>query len=147
MTAAVAIKVDTEEDLDGWVRVLQAFEVEEIYELPGLGVPMEGSIMVENTGQIANFHPATIVIVTPIDGDFLKGEESLLGFTHPEEAIYVFGGTITRLTQSDLNGTTSPPPTIYIPLHGDFYPAQAGAIVLWDRYTRGFKRGLPARYS
>ena len=134
MNAGVAIKIDTDADQDYWTKLLEALGIQEIYELPGLGVPLGGSIMVENAGQISNFHVAPLVAVQPIDADFVKGKTSLTAFEHPDEAIYIFGGTITRLTRADLNGAELFD-TVYITA-GDLYPAQAGAIVLWDRYSK-----------
>ncbi len=134
MSAGVAIKVDNDADMDGWIRVLAAFEIEEVYELPGLGVPMGGSIMVENLGQVQNFRRAPVVVIQPINGDFFKGDQSLLEFDHPDEAIYAFGGTVTRLTLGDLHGLDNKT-TVHIPI-GDLDPAQAGALVLWDRFVK-----------
>lgn len=134
MNAGVAIKVDTEEDRDGWIQLLEAFGIQEIYELPGLGVPLPGSIMVETASQISNFRPgANLVVVQPIDADFVQGKTSLTAFEHPDGAVYIFGGTITRLTQSDVRNALAD--HIYITA-GELFPSQAGAIVLWDRYTK-----------
>ena len=134
MTAGIAIKVDNDEDRDGWTQVLAAFEITEVYELPGLGVPMSSSIMVEHLGQVENFRRAPVVVIQPVNGDFFKGDQSLLEFNHPDEAIYAFGGTITRLTLGDLHGLTHKS-TVFIPI-GDLFPSQAGALVLWDRFIK-----------
>jgi hypothetical protein len=134
LSAGVAIKVDNDRDLDGWTRLLEAFEIDEIYELPGLGVPLGGSIGVENLGQIGNYHPAPLIAIQPKDADFIQGVTPLLEFNHPDEAIYVFGGTMTRLTRGDCLGATLAA-TVYI-TELDLYPAEAGAIILWDRYLK-----------
>ncbi len=135
MSAGVVIKVDNKFDRDGWSQVLEAFGISEIYELPGLGHPLDRSIKLESLADLANYHPAApLVPVAAINGDFVQGETALFEFEHPEEAIYIFGGTMTRLTWADLQGLTLEA-SVYIAA-GDLFPAQAGAIVLWDRLTK-----------
>jgi hypothetical protein len=139
LSAGVVIKVDNEGDRNGWIQVLETFGVTEVYELPGFGVPFPGSTPVENLGQVVNFHPAAFVVVQPLNADFVQGESHLRSFEHPPEALYVFGGTIARLTRGDLRGVT-PAASVYIPDLGDtgadLFPSQAGGIVLWDRYHK-----------
>ena len=53
---------------------------------------------------------------------------------HPDGAIYIFRGTITRLTRGDL-AEADLFDVVYITA-GDLYPAQAGAIVFADRYAK-----------
>lgn len=134
MTAGVVIKIDNAGDRDGWSQILEAFEIYEIYELPGLGHPLDRSIKLESLADLANYHPAPLVPVAAIDGDFVQGDTALFEFEHPEEAIYIFGGTMTRLTWADLQGENLAA-AIYITA-GDMFPAQAGAIVLWDRLSK-----------
>ena len=136
MSAGVIIKIDSASDADGWASALGAFGISEIYELPGLGSSRRSSIKIENLDQVGHYRVADLVIVQPQDGDFVQGFNSLARFEHPEEAIYIFGGTMTRLTQADLGNQT--PESIYIPTSEDLFPAQAGAIVFWDRF---WKRG------
>lgn len=134
MNAGVAVKIDTDEDRDYWTRLLEAFGISTVYELPGLGVPLGDSIMIENAAQISNFQAAPLVVIQPIDGDFIKGRTCLTAFEHPDGAIYIFGGTITRLTRGDL-AEADLFDVVYITA-GDLYPAQAGAIVFADRYAK-----------
>ena len=68
MNAGVAVKIDTDEDRDYWTRLLEAFGISTVYELPGLGVPLGDSIMIENAAQISNFQAAPLVVIQPIDG-------------------------------------------------------------------------------
>lgn len=134
MNAGVAIKVDNQGDREGWSQVLDAFGIQEVYELPGLGVPLPGSTMIETASQISNFRPgANLVVVQPIDADFVQGTTSLTAFEHPDGAVYIFGGTITRLNKSDVRNALAD--HVYITA-GDLFPSQAGAIVLWDRYSK-----------
>lgn len=134
MSAGVVIKVDNKFDRDGWDQILEAFGISEIYELPGLGHPLDRSIKLESLADLANYHAAPLVPVAAIDGDFVQGETALFEFEHPDETIYIFGGSMTRLTWSDLQGLDVAG-SVYITA-GDMFPAQAGAIVLWDRLTK-----------
>jgi len=134
VSAGVVLKIDNSADRNSWSIVFHAFGITEIYELPGLGRPLEGSIKLERLADLQNYHAADLVVLAARDGDFVQGDTALLEFEHPEEAIYIFGGTMTRLSQSDLDGG-APAAFVYITA-GDLFPAQAGAIVLWDRHAK-----------
>ena len=133
MSAGLAIKIDNNGDREGWSQIIEAFGIQEVYELPGLGVPFPNSIGIETAADIANFRAVDLVVVQPADADLVQGTTSLLAFEHPDEAIYIFGGSQTRLNQSDVRNALAD--FIYITA-GDLYPSQAGAVVLWDRYTK-----------
>ena len=133
MNAGVVIRIDNDQDRTTWDQLLQASAVGQIYELPGLGHPLDHSIKIESLRDLEHYHAAELVVVASIDGDFVQGDTSLLAFEHPGEAIYIFGGTMTRLTQEDIRGVETS--RIYITA-GDMFPAQAGAIILHDRYTK-----------
>ena len=131
MTCGVVIRIDHAVDSEGWLHALRAFGVTEVYELPGVGTPLPASIKLERLQDVRNYHAADIVIVQNRDGDFFQGSTDIRDFEHPREAIYVFGGSQTRLSLADLEGI-NPTDSIYLPV-GDLFPSQAGAIVLWDR--------------
>lgn len=134
MTTGVVIKIDNEADREDWAHVLKGFKISEIYELPGLGHPFTNSIKLEHLVDLEKYHAADLVVIQPRFGHFVQGVSDLLAFEHPDEAIYVFGGTMTRLSHHDLEGV-KPSAAVYIPA-GDQFPATAGAIVLWDRLTK-----------
>ena len=135
MSAGVVLKIDSQEDRDGWKRVLEAFQVEAIYQLPGLGFRFPESIDIERLQDLHNYTQAPIVIVQPDFGDFVQGEIRLDDFDHPPQALYVFGGTVTRLTDFDVAGARIHA-KVFIPTT-EFFPSQAGAITLWDRKLKG----------
>ena len=137
MTAGVIIKIDSELENTGWSQILRAFNVTEVYELPGLGVPLQTSIGLETVDDVTHYHNAKIIVVQPETADFVQGETFLAELEHPDEAIYVFGGTQTRLTQHDLEDVDVAH-YVYIPSPNkvDLFPSQAGAIVLWDRFWK-----------
>ena len=132
MNAGVVIKIDNPNDRTGWDQLLQAFHVSQIYELPGLGHPLDRSIKIESLADLVNYAPAAeLLILAGRDGDFVQGDIDLQELEHPADAIYIFGGTMTRLHEVDLRGIDKPA-KVYI-IARDIFPAQAGAIVLWDR--------------
>lgn len=138
MTAGVAIRVDHDLDTEGWRLALKALGCTEVYELPGVGTPLPSSIKLERLSDVRNYHAADIVIVQNQNGDFVQGSTDFRDFSHPAEAIYVFGGSMTRLTEADFDGV-NPTASIYIPC-GDLFPSQAGAIILCDRLLKGADR-------
>ncbi len=141
MNAGLVIKIDNDGDRTTWDQLLQAFGVGELYELPGLGHPLDRSIKIESLADLANFNPvAELIALAGVDGDFIQGEVDLQEFEHPEAAIYIFGGTMTRLTEVEIYDAPIPVIKVFIAADGvPLFPSQAGAIVLWDRYL---KRGV-----
>lgn len=133
MSAGVVIRIDTAEDFENWNRLLLALKISELYELPGLGQTISRSIKIESLRDLVNYHAADLVVVQPRDGDFVQGEIPLQALQHPPEALYVFGGTMTRLTTDDLRNVLAQ--RVFIPV-GDLYPDQAAAMVLWDRIQK-----------
>ncbi len=78
----------------------------------------------------------SLIVLAPIDGRFVQGENSLKDFVHPEDAIYMFGGSHSVLTLDDLGGRT-PDHTIYIPtVKHEMYSFAAGYITIWDRLLK-----------
>lgn len=135
MSAGVVIKIDHEFNSTGWAHVLEAFGITEIYELPGLGHPINNSIKIERLVDVANYHPTNLIVIQNRDGDFVQGVSDLTDLEHPEEAIYVFGGSLARLSQFDIGGAEIHE-SVFIPI-GPVFPHQAAAIVFWDRLMKG----------
>lgn len=133
MSAGLVIRIDTPEDFENWNRLILALGISEVYELPGLGETRRDSIKLETLRDLVNFHAADVIVVQPNDGDFVQGDVPLQALQHPAEAIYVFGGTMTRLTADDLRNVLSQ--RVFIPV-GDLYPDQAAAMVFWDRIQK-----------
>jgi len=68
---------------------------------------------------------ANVVHVVP------TGEESILQFSHPEDACYVFGPDHESMVHHHAG------PTVFIPSDGaHLYSHHAGAIVLYDRLLK-----------
>ncbi len=139
MNAGVVIKIDNPNDRTGWDQLLQAFGVVQIYELPGLGHPLDHSIKIESLADLVNYAPASeLLVLAGRAGDFVQGDVDLQELEHPADAIYIFGGTMTRITAREIYDAPGEISKVFIPTD-DLFPYQAGAIVLWDRYT---KRGV-----
>ena len=77
-----------------------------------------------------------LVVLGPPDGKFVQGNVSLKDFQHPDDAIYLFGGTQDVLTVEDLGGRV-PDASVYIPfVKHECYSHAAGYMALWDRYVK-----------
>ena len=78
-----------------------------------------------------------IVIVQPPNGVYIAGEESLIDFNHPEDAVYIFGNDYKHLTEEMLEGLVSDH-TVYVPqsTHHDMYAITAASCVFYDRMVK-----------
>ena len=136
MTAGVVIRIDNDQDRTTWDQLLQAFCVGQLFELPGLGHPLDRSIKLESLADLANYCPTSeLFVLAGVDGDFVQGDIDLQDLEHPEDAIYIFGGTMTRMTAAEIYDAPIPVSKVFITADGvPLFPSQAGAIVLWDRW-------------
>ncbi len=141
MNAGFVIKIDNYNDRTGWDQLLQAAMIGALYELPGLGHPLDRSIKIESLADLVNYAPASeLLVLAGANGDFVQGDIDLQELEHPVDAIYIFGGTMTRITAREIYDAPVPVSKVYIPIDGvPLFPYQAGAMVLWDRYS---KRGI-----
>ena len=78
-----------------------------------------------------------LVVLTSADGKFVKGNESLVTFKHPKEAIYLFGGDQEHLTVEKDFGCREPDHLVYIPCNNRvMYSFVAAGIVFYDRMVK-----------
>lgn len=74
----------------------------------------------------------------PVAVDILKGARSLIGYTHPERAFYIFGpedGTLGReFTQRCRD-------VVYVPTMDCMNLAAAVSVVLYDRMAKAVRAG------
>jgi hypothetical protein len=83
-----------------------------------------------------------LVVLSPIDAKYMAGTESLLDFDHPEDAIYVFGGSYDNLSLEEDFGGRIPDHIVYIPtVKYECYSHSAAYQVLWDRYVKRGSHG------
>jgi len=73
-----------------------------------------------------------LTYITPTNARSLPGETSLVSYTHPETACYVFGPNDSDLTSS------TPGDKVYIPQSADwqYYNWVAAAITFYDRLAK-----------
>lgn len=74
-----------------------------------------------------------VILVQPQDGTYVQGDTNLVDFTHPDDCVYLFGGT-----HGNLELDFEPDAKLYIPHQPtwNLYAPQAVAIVLYDRYVK-----------
>lgn len=77
-----------------------------------------------------------VVLLTPVGGRYVQGEESLASFQHPDEAVYVLGSDRAQI-QAGLAARADH--LVFIPTDSrhDLYSWVAYAIAMWDRRTKG----------
>lgn len=76
-----------------------------------------------------------LVIVQPRNALCIEGQDSLITFQHPQNAIYFFGTNNSYMQPEDL-GNRTPDHSIYIPVSNELYSWTAGAMVLYDRLLK-----------
>lgn len=78
----------------------------------------------------------TVVVLAPDNGSYVKGDESLVEFKHPDDVIYYFGDDRSRLGFEQIG--RSPDHKVFIPTatRDELYSWQAYSIVAWDRVLK-----------
>ena len=78
----------------------------------------------------------TLVVMAPDNGQYVQGDESLVDFVHPEDAIYYFGGDKSHLGLKQIG--RPPDHRVFIPTASkdDLFSWQAYAMVAWDRMMK-----------
>ena len=79
-----------------------------------------------------------VVVMTPIEARYVKGEIALDNFEHPEDCVYWFGSDHVNVTEEQLEGLDVVA-RVYIPTPtvDQMYSWQAFAVTAWDRRLRG----------
>lgn len=120
---------------DQWSFLFSNFGVENIWELerPNTEKIYQPTKMIQNASELPD---QTLIVVQPPDGRFVKGTESLSDFEHPDDAIYMFGGSHDVMTLEDLGGRVAEH-YVYIPLVAyECYAFSAAYMTLWDRKVK-----------
>lgn len=120
---------------DQWSFLFSNFGVEDIWELERGGCEIfQNTIKIESAAELPEDRP--LVVLQPPTGRWIKGTESLKDFVHPDDAIYMFGGSHDVMTLEDLGGRVAEH-YVYIPLvHHECYAFSAGYMTLWDRKVK-----------
>lgn len=124
---------------DQWSWVFSNFGVSDIWERDWNGSSdadiYQSTIRIDTAAELPTDRP--IVILAPIDGRYIKGTESIEDFVHPEDAIYLFGGSRANLSDEDDLGGITPHSVLYIPtVKLEMYGFAAAYITLYDRKVK-----------
>ena len=133
---------------DQWSWVFSNFGVTEIWERDADhqgGRGKDGSIYqptikIDTAAELPIDRP--LVILAPPAGQFIQGSDPLNTFVHPEDAIYLFGGTQDNLNDEDDLGGRLPDSIIFIPfVKHECYSHSAAYMTLWDRFCKRGSHG------
>lgn len=121
---------------NAWAHVLDHFGVTEIYERGDSPYgPLVPTIHVKDAAGLPADRP--IVVAAPKTGAYVKGDINLVGFEHPDNAIYFFGTAWDALEFDEELGERRPDYSVYIPsAHHELFPFDAAAIIFYDRYIK-----------
>lgn len=78
-----------------------------------------------------------LVLLAHPEGTYYKGEESLLTFNHPDNAIYMFGADNRVISEDDMGGRV-PDHLVYVPSgKHEMYSWVVASLVMYDRMVKG----------
>jgi len=140
MSAGVCFKSEQRGWLqDQWSLVFSNFGITEIWERGCLDKRdakiYQETIDIDTAAELPVGRP--LIVLAPVDGRYISGDQSLDEFVHPEGAIYLFGGSHANLNNEDDLGGRVPDASVYIPfVKYESYSHSAAYITLWDRYVK-----------
>ena len=112
-----------------WFGVDQAWERNrpEEFERHSKFLPQQ----IKTAGELPSDIP--LIVLTAPDARFVKGDECLYDFVHPEDAIYWFGHDHTNMDPEDF-ADREPDHKVFIPIEKyEVYSAFVASMVLYDR--------------
>ena len=123
---------------DQWSFVFSNFGVTEIWERGFDGNKdlniYQPTIKIDTAKELPD---RPLVVLAHIEGRYYQGNESLVDFVHPDDAIYMFGGSMANLTDEDDLGGRVPDHLVYIPsVKCEMYSHAAAYITLYDRLAK-----------
>lgn len=127
---------------DQWSFLFSNFGVSEIWERgkhDARGTDWniyQPTIAIDTAAELPQDRPV-VVLASPL-GRYVQGVESLLDFVHPENAIYLFGGSNANLNDEDDLGGRKPDHLVFIPTasRDELHSHAAGYVTLWDRVSK-----------
>lgn len=76
-----------------------------------------------------------LVVLAPEQGKYIQGIESLITFEHPQNCVYIFGGSHSNLSEEELAGRAYR--SVFIPtVEHEMYAHAAAYITLYDRLVK-----------
>ena len=79
----------------------------------------------------------SLVVLASQDAKYVRGNESLVEFVHPDNAIYLFGGSHLNLNDDQCLGGATPDHLVFIPsVKYEMYSHAAAYITLYDRLVK-----------
>ena len=117
-----------------WSFVLSNFAPDKLYiigEVDRKVRPFRDHISIESAKDIEN-----LVLMMPDNGTHFQGNQSLVGFEHPEDCCYMFGSD-RQILQPEQVGK-EPDAIVYVPTstNDTMYSFIAGAVTLYDRKVK-----------
>ena len=128
---------------DQWSWVFSNFGITEIWERDADhegergkdGSIYQQTIKIDTAAELPDDRP--IIVLAPDEGRYIRGEQNLMDFVHPEDAIYLFGATQANLSDENDLGGRVPDALVYIPSKKlEMFSHAAGYVTLWDRYVK-----------
>ncbi|UCD23203.1 MAG: hypothetical protein JSW51_09080 [Gemmatimonadota bacterium] len=139
MTTGVCFFREKSWEQDQWSYLFSNFGVSDIWEMGYDGLTdfdiYQPTIKIETAAELPTDRP--LVLLAPKEGMYIQGTESLDGFVHPENAIYLFGPSHQYLNDDDHMGGRVPDHSVYIPLvKHEAFAHTAAYMTLWDRQVK-----------
>ena len=124
---------------DQWSWLFSNFGVTEIWERGWNGSTdanlSQPTMKIDTAAELSAKRP--VIVLAAADGKYVQGDQSLVDFIHPENAIYLFGGSKSNLNDEDDLGGVVPDALVYIPtVEHEMYSHAAAYITLYDRYVK-----------
>jgi hypothetical protein len=123
---------------DQWSWVFSNFGIADIWERDFAGADAkiyQPTIKIDTASEL----PLTrrLVVLAHQEGRYIKGDQSLVDFVHPDNAIYLFGGSHDNLNDEDDLGGRVPDALVFIPtIEHECFGHAAAYMTLWDRYVK-----------
>jgi len=119
-----------------WSFLFSNFGVVDIFEV---GRDANHSKIYQTTTPLAELRDLTVsrssVLMQPKTARYIPGLVSLVDFTHPDDAIYIFGHSHENISAEDFD--KPPAHIVYIPTDAhEMYGHVAGYITLYDRMSK-----------
>lgn len=117
-----------------WKQTIQAFAVASWGMTPVNGGPFTSPKQEATLAELLAAHPGPKTFLVPTFRAAELSAENLSDYTHPKDAIYVFGSTAESMVRHIAPGDDIV--TIQTPQHTDMFAPAVLAAVLYDRSTK-----------